>query len=470
MWPLLLLFSALTGLGGLARQQQSSDRTARATSAGGAPGTYGRDEQTPTYLGDTFAPGDAGVQRSMEQFYQHVPYADMYTRQQQANQDALNAQKPYADANIANITGDNSEWSKTIKALGGVRDAGEQTTQGQQWFHNQLSRAGGPQAISTQTIDQMAARLMDQYNAQAGTASKIADETAARTGQSVGPYQQEIAARNSQANAQAMRDTQIQASLANSDYARQIAAGSSDIDQSLRRDFINSLLGINQADAGYATAANQANIDRASLEQPVNWEHLGDIGAGTFWNGLGMRNANDQAAANALLGLSMNTLGLGEASRQNKLARDAASGGLLGGLLGTLGGAGVGAAGFLTGNPLLGLMGMGVGSGIGGSVGGALGGGGGGFSPSTISNPLMGLASMYGAANPGAWNALGGSGAAAAPLTTPPLSTQYDPNTLGYMMALAGQQAPVSGFGLNPAMFNVGGFNPYMQPPLGWGG
>lgn len=457
MWPLMMLFALAAGAGGLGRLASASDRTRKATEPGGTGMVpFGREN---TAFGDQYAPDQQTRDFMLE--YQHVvPGGSLDIAGEEANQDALRRQSVYADRNIANI--ESGPWRDTLNRLHDLGAQGEQSSPGMQWSDAQFAQQGGPKAVTTQTIDQIAAQMMDQNNAQAVTANKMAEESAARTGQALGPYQQEIAAQNTQANARAMRDAQIQASLSNADYAAQMANSNATMHEQARQALANLLLGTSQADAGYTESLNAANIDRASLEQPVNWGKLADMYRGVHYTDLGLNNANDQAMANALLSLAGQGFGLGEAARQAHLARAAASGGGgMSSMFGSLGGAGGGAAiGAMlapaTGGASLALpvlLGAGVGSGVGGSIGGAFDRGG-AFSPGMVSNPLMGAAAMYGASNPSAINA-------APTLRMPPISTYYNPNSVaGFNTWNPSTLNAYGGVGFNPWTV-YGPYNPY---------
>ena len=320
MWPIImqLLGLAATGAGAYGTYQNSQN--IKKQTGPGSPGTVGYGSEDKSYAND-WAPGNDNVADNLNYYQQTVPGGPLDLMNQRAIQEALASQKPYADRNIANI--ENGPYRNTIDrldTLGGTYEA-------------KLNQSGGPKAISTQTIDQIAAKLSDQNNAQAVTTGKLAQEFSAHTGQDYGNQALQIAANNSTQNREAMRNTDIQAALANSEFA-----------QRFMQEYGNLLLGTSQADAGYTGMLNNANIDRASLEQPIDWGHLADLERATKYTNLGLTSGADQAVANMLSSIGPNLIGFGGQAQQARLARQAAGGGSgLGGMLGTLGGAGGGA-------------------------------------------------------------------------------------------------------------------------------
>lgn len=252
----------------------------RTNRAYGIPDNFGK---TPDVAPDSYTPltqnlpdETAGqVQNTLAQGAASIPGFSLSTAQQTANQAALDAQKPYANEAI---------------------DLARSSSAGQadQYVKNQL--AGGPEAISQLTFDRMAAQLSENAAAAARSRNQAAESWAARTGASPEAVLQ-VNAENRQSGDNALagnlRDLLVSREQLNKQYGLDLARLAPAVS------------------AGYIAPLSEALYARGGLEQPVNFDALGNTMLNYFLNSVNARNAATTATANNFTGLGAGLLNLG---------------------------------------------------------------------------------------------------------------------------------------------------------------
>lgn len=230
------------------------------------------------------------AQTQISQTTRRVPGAWAWGAQQGENQAALDRQAGYADQQIEAVKGG---------SLGASNE----------YVRQQLTQPGGPQAITQDTFDRMAAQLSDQANAAARNRSAQTQAAAARSGagpSSVANLQQNDSFANEQQISSGLRDLLVQRQLANSDYATRLAS-------------LGGSIG-----GQYSDALGNALYTRGSLEQPIDFQSLGDLQLAFATGGLNAQNEASQAQANQSLGLGTGLFQIGSANRNADVAAAAA--------------------------------------------------------------------------------------------------------------------------------------------------
>ena len=265
----------------------------RTNQAYGIPDNFGKtpdvDPNSYTPLTRNLPDETAGqVQNTLRQGAATIPGFSLSTAQQTANQAALDAQKPYANEAI--------DLARNSSA--GAAD---------QFVKGQLQ--GGPEAISQLTFDRMAAQLSENAAAAARNRNTAAQGWAARTGASPEALLQ-VNAENQRAS--------------DSDLAGQLR------DLLVSREQLNKQYGLDLArlapttSAAYISPLSEALYNRGGLEQPVNFDALGNTMLNYFLNSVNARNAATAATGNNLTGLGAGLLNLGASNYSAQQAAAAA--------------------------------------------------------------------------------------------------------------------------------------------------
>lgn len=329
--PLSLIsfgISALTGAGSIAQQADIQKRLNEYFKPGKPAGSLNPDESTDfSNFGYDFttSPGALRNQADVRDVASRIPYGQLYLDQIQANEGARQRQIPYAEQAIQEIQNG---------ALGTAARGAEEFVK-------------DPTKLQGNVFDRLVGMAVDANRAAAATRARTIDQNVAATGMSSdarAAAQQENSAMESEQTDKARRE----AFLTSNDYVQRALQSAAAIGSE------------------YNSQLTPALYTRGSLEQPVDFASLANLGGGYDMFRLQGQNEANSQASNTLMSLAGTAYQGGMGRLNSRLQADAMQPHGLEKWLGKSGAAG------LTGGLTAGLVGP-IGAGVGSVAAGGLG-------------------------------------------------------------------------------------------------
>lgn len=233
-------------------------------------------------------PNAGSIEQQLRDVAARVTGGGLAVQQATADQQALDAQKPYYDSILSTVQ--NGTLGKADQ------------------FAQELLK--NPQAISQDTLNRMAASLYDQNAAATQTNLRTAQDQAAASGAGPGAVlaaNQQSQIENQRANDAGLRDLLVQQAIANANYKLQ--AGQ-----------LAGALG-----GQYADAFANASQARAGLEQAPDYAGLGALLNQDELQKLGLQLGQNQTDANSLFTLGGGLLQYAAQRQQAQAIRDASN-------------------------------------------------------------------------------------------------------------------------------------------------